>query len=334
MAEGKITARHPVWSALFLSQNPYTVLGVSRQATADDIRSAYRRLAKQFHPDKNQGNAAAEDRFKAVNAAFDILGDTEKRRRFDRGEIDADGNERVRVNPGAAYGARPRGQSGPFRGSGPSTRQPPPGGFDDISDIFSDIFGRSAQGRARQGSPSRGADIRYRLTVDFLEAARGTTKRVVLQGGQSLDVGIPEGLRDGQTLRLRGKGKPGANGGPAGDVLVEVSVRPHPVYSLKGDDVTMELPITLKEAVMGGKIELPTLRGTVMIRLPANTSSGVSFRLREKGMKNPKTGTIGDLYAKTSIVLPEEPNEALKSFVEAWKEGDDQPREDLFGAAD
>ncbi|RFB06460.1 DnaJ C-terminal domain-containing protein [Parvularcula marina] len=303
-----------------MAQDPYQVLGVSRSASADEIRKAYRKLAKQFHPDHNPGDKKAEDRFKQISAAFDILGDEEKKGKFDRGEIDADGNEQ------AAFRRGPYG--GAAGGGGYRPRGGQQGGFDDIGDIFSEFFGRGAGG-PRRPQPQRGQDIRYRLTVDFLEAARGAAKRVTLQDGRTVDVTIPEGLRDGQTLRLRGRGGQGVAGGPSGDVLVEVTVRSHPVYQLNGDDLTLDLPITLKEAVNGAKVTVPTLTGPLTIKLPPNTSSGVSFRLRGKGLKNPKTGEYGDLYAKTRIMLPEKPDTDLKSFVESWPGGGEDPRAKL-----
>ncbi len=320
-----------------LAQDPYTVLGVSRQASADEIRKAYRRLAKQYHPDRNQGDAKAEERFKAVSGAFDIIGDAEKRKKFDRGEIDADGNERATMG------------GGPFSGGGAPRGWPPRGhaggagagqtGFDDISDIFGDFFGGGrAQGGPRAGGgrrpmPQKGRDIRYRLTVEFLEAALGIAKRVKLSDGRDIDVAIPEGLRDGQTLRLKGQGQPGVSGGAAGDVLVEISVTPHAVFQVKGDDVHLEVPITLKEAILGAKVEIPTLKGAVAIKLPPNTSSGVSFRLRDKGLKDPKSGQYGDLFAKTKIVLPEGKDSQLQDFAKNWETNLGNPRDGLMGSS-
>lgn len=198
-----------------MAQDPYSVLGVGRQASHDEIRSAYRKLAKQYHPDRNQGDKAAEDRFKSVSAAFDIVGDEEKRKRFDRGEIDADGNERA-PNPfgGGFGGGGGGGGAGPFGGRSGGFRGGQRG--DDIGDIFADLFGQAGGPRRgpRGPRPQKGRDVRYRLSVDFLEAARGATKRVTLQDGNTIDVNIPEGLRDGQTLRLKGRGHAGVAGGP------------------------------------------------------------------------------------------------------------------------
>ena len=304
-----------------MAQDPYSVLGVAKTASDEEIRKAYRKLAKQYHPDRNAGDDKAEAKFKEISGAFDIVGDKEKRGKYDRGEIDADGNERPTMHRGP-YG---QGGAGPFRQrtyySSHDARGGPggPGGMDDLGDIFADFFGRGGGGGGRaRSAPQRGEDIRYRLTIDFLDAARGVTKRVKLQDGRTVDVNIPEGLRDGQTLRLKGRGGKGVAGGPDGDVLVEVSVRSHPVYQLNGDDLTLDLPISLKEAVLGGKVEVPTLSGPVTIKLPPNTSSGKSFRLREKGLKNPKTGEHGDLYARIRIVLPEEADPALTNFIDNW----------------
>ena len=310
-----------------MAQDPYSVLGVGRQASHDEIRSAYRKLAKQYHPDRNQGDKAAEDRFKSVSAAFDIVGDEEKRKRFDRGEIDADGNERAQ-NP---FGGGFSGGGGPFGGRS--------GGFrgqrgDDIGDIFSDLFGQQGARRGPRGPrPQKGRDVRYRLAVDFLEAARGATKRVTLQDGNTIDVNIPEGLRDGQTLRLKGRGHPGVAGGPPGDVFVEVTVREHPLFKIAGDDVTLDVPVTLKEAVLGGKVQVPTPTGTVSIKVPPGTSSGTAFRLRGKGLPNPKAGGQGDLLARTRIVLPEEPDPALEAFIREWDEGQGDVRGEILRQA-
>lgn len=306
-----------------MAQDPYSVLGVGRQASSDDIRKAYRKLAKQYHPDRNRGDTKAEERFKAVNAAFEIIGDEQKRRRYNAGEIDADGNERMTVRGGGSFRQRP-GAGGAGAGAGAAG-----GNFDEFSDLFADFFGNRggpAGGGRPRPTPQKGQDIRYRLSVDFLEAARGVTKRVSLPDSRTIDVTIPEGLRDGQTLRLKGQGGAGMAGGPPGDVLVEVTVKPHSVYSVNGDHLTLEVPVTLKEAVLGGRIEIPTLRGPVVIKLPPNTSSGVAFRLREKGLRNPKTGKVGDLFAKTRIVLPDIPDGSLEEFVRSWDAEEQNPR--------
>lgn len=300
-----------------MAQDPYTVLGVSRQATTDEIRKAFRNLAKTHHPDRNPGDKASEERFKAVSRAFEVIGDPANRAKFDRGEIDADGNERATM-----------GANGPFGPGGAAKWRARTGGqnsFDDISDIFGDFFGQRPGGQGPR--PQKGKDVRYRLSVEFLDAALGTTKRVALSDGRGIDVTIPQGLRDGQTLRLRGKGNPGIAGGPPGDLFVEIAVKPHAFFQVEGDDLSVEIPITLKEAVLGAKIRVPTLDGTVTIRIPPNTSSGISFRLREKGLRDPKTSAFGDLYARTKIVLPSKPDPHLKDLLVTWESPDEDPRQ-------
>ncbi|GGD09070.1 DnaJ C-terminal domain-containing protein [Aquisalinus flavus] len=317
-----------------MAKDPYTVLGVHKSADQDTIRKAYRALAKQHHPDRNPGDNSAEDKFKAASAAFEIIGDKDKRARYDRGEIDADGNERAFAGrsygsgPGAggdgfragAYGQPGGGQSRTYRSTGG-------GGFEDISDIFSEMFGGAA---ARGSASQQGRDVRYRMEVDFLEAARGNRKRVTMPDGRTLDINIPEGLRDGQSLRLRGQGEPGMNGGEPGDVYVDISVKPHRFFRLEGDTVTLEVPVTLSEAVLGGKITIPTVHGEVSIAVPRGASSGTALRLRGKGLKNAKTGTHGDQIARLRIVLPDKPDEALEEFARTW-DGDreDDPRSRL-----
>ena len=304
-----------------MAKDPYTVLGVGRQATHDEIRSAYRKLAKQFHPDRNPGDKAAEDKFKAATAAFEIIGDDAKRKRFDRGEIDADGNERAVFGQGGPFaGVDPAEAARRFQERAQRGRQTR--GFEDFGDIFSDFFGRGDTGPRAQPQPSKGRDIRTRLTVPFLEAAQGVRKRVTLPGGETVDVTIPEGLRDGQTLRLRGKGQPGLRGGPAGDLFVEVSVVPNPNFEIQGDNVVTEAPLPLKTAVLGGKLDVATLTGKATIRIPPNTSSGVMFRLKEKGLKQTKSDTYSDLLVKVRIVLPRERDAELEAFMKDWDSED------------
>ncbi|MEL7028669.1 MAG: DnaJ C-terminal domain-containing protein, partial [Pseudomonadota bacterium] len=262
--------------------------------------------------------------FKQVSAAFDLLGDPEKRGRYDRGEIDADGQER-----GPRF-HRGQGGAGPFGAGGGPGGPGGEGGFEDLSDLFSDLFG----GRGgRQGFSARGQDLRYQLTVDFFDAANGVKRRVTMPDGRTLDITIPAGLRDGQTLRLRGQGGPGAGGGDAGDVYVEASVTEHPFFERVGDDIHIEAPITLKEAVLGEKITIPTIGGDVSVGVPPGASSGAVLRLRGKGVRR-KSGAAGDQYVKLKIVLPSPPDKELEAFVKGWKGADDQsPRADLAAKA-
>lgn len=306
-----------------MAKNPYQVLGVAQTASDSEIRAAFRTLAKKYHPDRNPGDKAAEDKFKEISAAFDILGDSESRKKFDRGEIDAEGHERAAHR--AWSGARPGAGAHGFGGG-------PHGGatFDDLGDIFADLFG-GGRGRAPGGGAMRGRDLRYRLEVDFLEAVSGATKRVTMPDGRTLDIAIPAGLDDGQTLRLRGQGERVTANGPAGDVYVEVKVRPHPVFERKGADIYIEAPITLKEAVLGGKITAPTITGDVSLTVPKNTSSGAVLRLKGRGAPKGR-GVSGDQYVKLKIVLPEGGDAELEEFMRGWKGGErEKPRKKYAG---
>lgn len=286
-----------------MADDPYAVLGVARAASEDDIRRAFRKLAKELHPDVNPGKDA-EERFKRASAAHDFLTDADKRRRYDRGEIDARGEP---VFP-------PRGSSGPGRASR-SAR-----GFDDfgLGDVFADVFGERGRGFSGMGGGGRGQDVRYSLEVDFLEAVNGAKKRVTLPDGGVLDLAVPEGVTDGQVLRLRGKGGPGAT--EPGDALVEVRVRPHAVYRRQGDDVLFEVPVTIDEAVLGAKVDVDTPTGRVQLTLPKGTSSGTIFRLKGKGVKNATSGNTGDCLVAAKIVLPAKIDDALSYFMSEWRQ--------------
>ncbi|MEO0400314.1 MAG: J domain-containing protein [Pseudomonadota bacterium] len=326
-----------------MAKNPYTVLGVAPSATDSEIRAAFRKLAKEHHPDRNPGDKTSEDRFKEVSAAFDILGDAERRKKFDRGEIDADGRER------AGMRARQRqwsGAAGGQGGFGGGASGDPGAEFSDLSDLFADLFGarsrdtgsaggpgfgaRSRSGphsNSRGGAPVRGRDLRYRLEIDFLEAARGDKKRVTMPDGRTLSLTIPAGLDDGQTLRLRGQGEPGPAGGAAGDVYVEVTVRPHRIFEREGLDVHLETPISLKEAVLGGKITVPTIEGEVAVTVPRGANSGAVLRLKGRGVNAGSGDAPGDQYVKLRIVLPEGGDPELEAFVRQWAGGGaDAPR--------
>ena len=294
-------------------RNPYDILGVAKAASGADIQKAYRSLAKKYHPDLNPGDKAAEEKFKKITAAYDILGDAEKRGRYDRGEIDASGQERqqhyYREYAGGQDGARYRSTAG----------------FEDIgvfSDLFGDLFGE--RGGMREGGRGgarfsmRGPDAQYRLEVDLLDAVNGTKTRITLPDGGTLDVAIPTGVTDGQVLRLKGKGGPGIGEGESGDALIEISVRPHRVFKREGDDIIVEVPITFDEAVLGGKVEVPTIGGRVFATVPPGSNTGRTLRLKGRGIKT-KSGT-GDQLVKLSIVLPERIDDDLKGFAETWRE--------------
>ena len=279
-----------------MAEDPYSVLGVPRTASDDDIRKAYRRLAKEFHPDVNSGKQA-EERFKKLSAANDILSDAAQRRKFDRGEIDGNG-EPVHT---------PRPQRSSARGAAR-------GGLDDFGfgDVFTDIFGD------RTGRTSgRGGDVRYSLDIDFLEAVNGTKKRVTLPDGGVLDLAVPAGVQDGQVLRLKGKGSTGIE---PGDALVEVKVKPHALYKRNGDDIAFEVPISIDEAVLGGKIEVTTVAGRVQLTLPRGTNSGQVFRLKGKGVRNASNGVTGDSLVSVRIVMPPAIDDSLAYFFSEWRQ--------------
>jgi DnaJ-class molecular chaperone len=285
-----------------VSWDPYAALGVSRTATVEEIRKAYRKLAKELHPDVRPNDEESAERFKRATAAFNLLGDAEQRARFDRGEIDADGNERPTFQ-GAGFGGFSNGR----------TRTVRPEAFEDL---FDGLFSRGARGFG----PQRGEDVRYRMEVDFLDAVNGGTRRVTMSDGRTLDLQVPAGVVSGQTLRLKGQGYGGPNGGPPGDALVEVAVGSHPVFRREGDDIRMDVRISLTEAVEGGKAPVETPQGLVSLTIPAGSNSGDVLRLRGKGVQV-RPGP-GDLFARLVITLPEGPDEELASFVRSWSRRD------------
>ncbi|WP_419317998.1 DnaJ C-terminal domain-containing protein [Caulobacter sp. ErkDOM-E] len=307
-----------------MARDPYQELGVSRTATTDEIRKAFRKLAKQFHPDANPGNKAAEDRFKQISAAFDIVGDAVKKKKFDAGEIDADGREIARGFGGA--GGSPFGAGGFNRGGFQSRGG---GGGEgpeiDLGDLFGDILGRGARsgsaggfgGAGGGGFAPRGADVRARLDIDLEEAIRGGKKRVAFSDGRTIDVTIPPGAQEGQTLRLKGQGSPGRAG--PGDALIELAIKPHAIYRREGETLVMDLPISVPDAVLGGKIEAPTPDGAVMLAVPKGSNSGATLRLKGRGLVDAK-GKRGDLLARLVVTLPDEPDSDLEKFAQAWRE--------------
>ena len=309
----------------------YETLGVAKTATADEIRTAYRKLAKSNHPDLNPGNTAAEERFKAIASAYDILSDTAKRARYDNGEIDATGAERPQ-GPGYSYHAGgPRGQKYSYEGGFPDGE-----GGEDYADILSDLFGRggfSQRGPGGQEMRMRGRDRVYSLDVAFLDAVRGATSRIGLPDGKSMDVRIPPGIEDGQILRLKGQGGPGIGGGPSGDALIEIHILPHPRYTRDGSDITIEVPVSVAEAVLGGKISVPTPGGPVNLTVPPQSSTGTKLRLRGRGIPARGSKPAGDQYVMLKIVLDPK-DEALASFLrEREAKSDFDPRRDLMGDA-
>lgn len=285
---------------------PYEILGVQPSASADDIKKAYRNLAKKLHPDLNPGNKRVEQQFKELSVAYDLLSDPAKRSRYDRGEIDATGAER----PDRAFYRRyAEGREG--------NKYQDLGADEDsfVDDLFSNLFRQRRQERPMH---LRGADVTYVAEVDFIEAALGAKKRLMLTDGKTLDVTIPPGTEDGQTLRLKGQGLAGAGAGAAGDAYIEVKVAPHPLFTRKGSDVHIELPITLPEAVLGATITVPTIDGPVSLKVPRDSNTGSVLRLKGKGIVDRASGQRGDQYVRLKIVLPERADAELAEFMEKW----------------
>ncbi len=315
----------------------YETLGVARQATAEQIRSAYRKLAKSNHPDLNPGNKAAEERFKAIASAYDILSDPARRARYDSGEIDATGAERPQGPTYSYHAGGPRGQKYSYEGGFPGGD-----GGEEYADILGDLFGRGGFAQGGPGGPGgpggaelrmRGRDRVYTLDVPFLDAVRGTTSRLALPEGKSMDVRIPAGIDDGQILRLKGQGGPGIGGGPAGDALIEIHILAHPLFTRDGNDIAIEVPVSITEAVLGGKISVPTPAGPVNVTVPAQSSTGTKLRLRGRGIPGRGDRPAGDQYVTLKIVLDPK-DEALAAFLRERKApADFDPRRDLTGAA-
>ena len=319
-------------------RDPYEVLGVERKASAGEIKSAFRRMAKKLHPDANKNDPKAASRFSEINAAYEILGDADKRKAFDRGEIDAEGKPRFQGFEGAGAGAGPR-QGGGFgpdagfetfnfgpegftrgtrRGRSSAGAGAGPGFGGNFEDILREAFGGAGGARRGGFEPEDigpGANVTAALTVTLPEAAQGVTQRIHLPSGKDLEVKIPAGIGNGQTIRLRGQGMQGPGG--TGDVLITVSIAPHPTFTLDGADVRLDLPITLYEAVLGAKVRVPTLSKPVDITVPPGTSSGRTFRLKGKGY--PAKDGAGDLLVTTRIVLPDKSDPELESLMKKWQ---------------
>lgn len=294
-----------------MSDDPYSALGLARTATADEIKKAYKRIARESHPDLNPGDPKAADRFKAAAAAHDLLKDPEQRARFDRGEIDAAGQERPERRFYRDYAEGPEATYHTSRGYQD---------FGDFSDVFSDLFGEGRRSGAgsRSGTGSgfamRGADQHYVLELGFLEAARGATRRITLPGGSTLDVKIPEGIADGQVIRLRGKGGEGQGGGAAGDALVTITVAAHPTFRREGNDIHLDLPVSIDEAILGAKVETPTIAGPVALSIPPGASSGRMLRLKGRGVRG------GDQFVTLRVMVPAEPDPELQEFLRGWRD--------------
>ncbi len=290
-----------------MARDPYAELGVAKTAKPEDVRKAFHKLAKDLHPDRNPDNKAAEERFKRVSAAFDIVGDPEKRAKYDRGEIDADGRE------APPQGYRPGPGGSPFGQGGGAA------GFEgvDLDDILGGMF--SSRSRGGRSFAMKGSDVQARLEVELEETISGATRRVSFGDGRMLDVTIPKGAHDGQMLRLRGQGYPGRGGGPAGDALVELAVRPHPVFRQEGADLHMDLPVSIPDAVLGAKVQAPTPEGAVTLTVPRHANAGAQLRLKGRGAFDPATGRRGNLIAHVVLALPDKVDPELERFAELWR---------------
>jgi DnaJ-class molecular chaperone len=297
---------------------------VSRTASDEEIRKAFRKLAKKHHPDLNPGDKAAEAKFKEISQANELLSDPEKRRRFDAGEIDASGQE---VPPRGFYRDAAGGPGGfkYSRGGGHES-------FADMGDIFEMFrqrgggargfgFGGERPDFGEEGFDMGSMPITYSLSVPFLVAARGGKQRVGLPDGRTLDIDVPEGTTDGTTLRLKGQGMPGRKGQPPGDAYVEIRVQPHPFFEPRDNDIHIELPVTVTEAALGGRVKVPTVGGPVMLNIPANSNTGKSLRLKGRGLLDRRTKQRGDQYVKLKVVLPDQPDDKLKEFLKEWEQG-------------
>jgi DnaJ-class molecular chaperone len=288
-------------------RDPYEVLGVAKDADIKEIKTAYRKLARVHHPDLRPGDKQAEDRFKEIAAAYDFLSDETKKAAYDRGEIDAAGVPRAerRFYRDFAEG----GRGGRYTDAGDA--------FADFeaSDLFADLF----RGARRDARRMRGADVRQKVEIDFLDAVNGAQRELILPEGRRLKVTIPPGTADGQTLRLKGQGQPSPLGGPAGDLHLELAVRPHPLFTRKDNDIHAELPVTLGEAVLGARIEVPTVDGSVSMTIPKGSNTGTRMRVRGKGAPA-SGGGRGDHYLTLKVILPDPPDPELARLVEAWAE--------------
>lgn len=296
-------------------RDPYEILGLPRTAAEADVKKAFRKLAKQYHPDRNASDPKAKDKFAEINTAYEILGDATKRAQFDRGEIDGEGKPRFQgfegFNQAGAAGRESgfEGFSFGFGGGNPfSARGGRASGGGE--DIFSQLFGETLRGA--RSRPARGEDVAASLSVSIEDVAGDAKKRVVLPGGREVEVTIPPGVIDGQTIRLRGLGQPGSGGAEPGDALLTIRIVPNDRYTVEGSDLRMRLPVDLEDAILGGKIRIPTPTGTVEMAIPAMTSSGRTFRLRGKGL--PKRGGRGDLLVTTEVALPEKADEQLTEY--------------------
>lgn len=292
-------------------KNPYEVLGVPKGASAAEIKKAYRKLAKELHPDLNPNDKRIAERFKEVSAAHSFLSNEENRAKFDRGEINADGSQ----SGFSSYQDASRRYQRANAHAGNSG-----GGFNfNPEDLFSDIFGGGARSRRAGGpAPQRGGDRIYQVTIGFLDAVKGAKRVITLENGKTLNIKIPVNVKEGQQIRLKGQGGPGVMGGPDGDALIEVSIAPHPYFRLDGNDIHLDLPITLPEAVLGAKVQVPTIDGPVTLNIPEGANTGKKMRLKGKGVEDSKSSTRGDQYVILQVALPDPVDPDLRKAIENW----------------
>jgi DnaJ-class molecular chaperone len=298
-------------------RDPYIILGVPKTANAEQIKKAFRTLAKKYHPDQNPNDPKAKEKFSEANAAYEILGDEKKRGQFDRGEIDAEGKPRFHgfEGAGAGFGGRAGGgfENFEFNMGGGRT-----GGFDP-SDIFADLFGAKSRARARPTTQPKGEDVSSTLTISLLDAIKGTRAKVTLPTGRTLEVSIPEGVEDGRQIRLKGQGMAGRAGAVAGDAMITVRVAKHPYFRVEGRDLRLDLPVTIYEAVLGSKVQIPTLDGAVELSIPPHSNSGRTMRLRGKGLPARTGLAAGDLLVTLRIMLPDTPDHELENEMRRQK---------------
>ena len=303
-------------------KNPYEVLGLKKEATDQEIKLAFKKLAKKYHPDLHPDDKAAEARFKDVSGAYEFLKDKEKRRRFDAGEIDASGAEKHQQHFYRDY-------AGPSS-SGFHAGQDGFASNEDLEAFFASAFGGARSG-GRANMKARGQDVTYTLRVPFLHAAKGAVQKLQLPDGKVLNVTIPEGAEDRQTLRLKGQGAPGFGGGPAGDAYIELHIEPDAHFVRKDDNIHIDVPVSLQEAVLGARIEVPTISGPVSLTVPKGSSSGTRLRLKGRGIKNRKTGVTGHQYVSLKVVLPDREEPELAEFLASWKPRHAQnPRKEIL----
>ena len=301
-------------------KDPYKVLGVSKSTSQADLKKKYRQLAMKLHPDQNPGDDKVAEQFKEVSAAYALLSDEQMKARYDRGEINADGSEKGF----SGYQRQQAGGGNPFGGGGFGVGGNPFGSGFDAEDLFSSIFGGAAArggaraSRARSAAKKRGQDKIYTINIDFLDAVLGSKKQIKLENGKTLNIKTPENVKEGQQIRLKGQGRSGVGGGANGDALIEVNTKKHPYFTRNNNDIVMDLPITLEEAIMGGKVTVPTVNGKIALNIPKNSNSGKTMRLKGRGATDPKSKKKGDQLVKLMVMLPSGKNSDLEKSVKKW----------------